>query len=695
MTHSEAACGVIPRNTVWRRRALTSSLGIEDDVTSTGKVDILFETAWPLSDPEGLITKFVAYESFRIKRDQYLHEMTGSLQDRLGVLLWYLSDYVRDRQGAFVVPLSAQQTAYLNSPAPLAGASPAVTIALQNFVARELPSHLNLHDPVLLREALYWWCVERAPGSKLETRLVTEDQVAALRYEEQWIGEDYPFNAFMTLFFNRHQQLHALDMNSSRDRAAFTHYLILYGFTQPHLLRFLPQETLRRVMRDQGVSNLSDRIFAKLAIADEPTAEEGRALRTRGADLLRRGGWAADGRFEENTFHSGECFERRRAFGPRIEPGIAVIGPIHKASGLGQAARLSYDVLAQVEQTKPTVRGFDLDNPAPVLEGQTQHEPYAGPRAINLIHLNAESIPLVFAYESRDIFESSYNIGFFFWELNQIPKCHRLALELLDEIWVASDYNREIYGRLTEKPVVNVGMAVEPLRELKPCARVFLGLDPARFVFIATFDSFSFIERKNPLGVLEAFAAAFPLGTEPVQLVLKTQNRGRVFDPYQIALWKRIDRVIRGDRRIIIVNETLDYRDLLVLKANCDCYISLHRSEGWGFGMIEAMQLGLPVIATAYSGNLEFCNDETAYLVDYDLVSVREDEYIFVERGSVWAQPNIETAASHMRAVAGDPWAAKMKGEAAANYVKANFSLRAIGQRYAARLAQLRPSLAQ
>ena len=179
-----------------------------------------------------------------------------------------------------------------------------------------------------------------------------------------------------------------------------------------------------------------------------------------------------------------------------------------------------------------------------------------------------------------------------------------------------------------------------------------------------------------------------------MQLLLKTQNRERVFDPYQVALWKRIDQAVQRDRRIMVINETLEYRGLLALKSACDCYVSLHRSEGWGFGMIEAMQLGLPVIATAYSGNLEFCTDDTAYLVDSDLISVREDEYIFVERGSVWARPNIVTAAAHMRTVALDPSAAKLKGANAASHVKANFSLRAIGQRYAARLTRVRLTLA-
>ena len=153
----------------------SSSFDLDGDrVDLRGRADAMFDAANPAEDPEGLITKFVAYESYRIKREQHVFEMVGTVQDRLGVLFWYLTDYVRDRQGGYLVPLSARQLAYLNSPAPLAGASPAVTVALYNFVARDLPSHLNLLDPKVLREALYWWCVERAPRSRFEDRLVTE-----------------------------------------------------------------------------------------------------------------------------------------------------------------------------------------------------------------------------------------------------------------------------------------------------------------------------------------------------------------------------------------------------------------------------------------------------------------------------------------------------------------------------------------
>ena len=657
-------------------------------------LSILFETANPKADPEGLITNFIAYESFRMKKEGFEFDMIGSLQDRLRVLLWYLSDYVRDRQFSFAVPLSARQIAYLNSPAPLAGVSPSITIALQNFVSREIPGYLNLQEPEGTIEAVYWWCIVRAPRSRFEDCLVTPEQISLLSAEQQFLGEEYPVNVFMSIFFRHHSELNSLDLKSPRDRAAYFYYLVLLGFTKPYILRFLPADALRRTlnMETRGAS-VFDQVLACHALMRAGPIE-GSKLRERGMEILHEAGYSFNrDRGSVGSSDAGECFVGRRTFAPYVERGILLIGPIRKTSGLGQATRLSYEILRKVEITPPSALAFDLDNPAPVGFASDQElVTFRNRREINLLHLNAETVPLAYAFEQREIFASSYNIGFFFWELNMIPKCHRLALELLDEIWVSSEYNREIYSRFTQRPVINVGMAIEPLPKISLIDRETLGLLPDSFVFLTTFDSFSFVERKNPLGVLNAFKSAFPLGTEKVQLVLKTQNRSRVFDPYQMELWKRICNAIKSDRRIVLINETYKYSDLIALKSACDCYVSLHRSEGWGFGMIEAMQLGRPVIATAYSGNMEFCNAATAYLVDYDLISVREDQYIFVEAGSHWADPDIEQAATYMRAAVADPIAARAKGVAAAEDVQTRFSLDAIGRRYAARLRHLRTS---
>jgi glycosyltransferase involved in cell wall biosynthesis len=116
-------------------------------------------------------------------------------------------------------------------------------------------------------------------------------------------------------------------------------------------------------------------------------------------------------------------------------------------------------------------------------------------------------------------------------------------------------------------------------------------------VFLVAFDSYSFVQRKNPVGVLEAFRKAFPNG-ENVRLIVKTQNRDNISGAVQARIWQNVEAICARDSRIVVMNETLSYDKLLELKAGVDCYISLHKSEGFGFGMLEAMNLKVPVVCT-------------------------------------------------------------------------------------------------
>jgi len=209
-------------------------------------------------------------------------------------------------------------------------------------------------------------------------------------------------------------------------------------------------------------------------------------------------------------------------------------------------------------------------------------------------------------------------------------------------------------------------------------------------VFMTTFDTYSFISRKNPAATIRAFLAAFGHGAAEVRLIIKTHNLTAVLgEPNARKLVAEIQDLVARDERIILIDQTLPYADLLALKAACDCYVSLHRSEGWGFGALEAMQLGLPVIATAFSGNLEFCTPETAYNVPSRPVYLKPNDYIFVQPGDVWAEPDEAAAAAMMQAVIDDPLAAKAKGMAAKAFVGAHFSQEAVGIRYRARLMEI------
>ena len=681
---------------------------------------------YALPDGDGLITAYLAYECFRNRVTEHL-DLDGGLTEHLKIVDWYLNGYFGLRQRR--LPLSARQAAFLNAPLPVLDFACDISVISHSFIRRELGQQVNLNDRKQALEAVYWWCTERAPAMQFERALVPDYYVELmneLEASQRWLP--FHLNYFATRYYDTHPELHFMPIDRKAGRLGLLAYLVLQCGRQPHLVRFLPRDAVSRLFAPlPGAEDyiILDSIIALLPAAGgtdgasvlqaEPAAEAapatvsyfGRAsLNLSGARQIRQslmeaielGGYSLrSGRpIAVSTEHFGQCYDVHPAADePKPVPGIAVIGAMNVTSGLGQAARMSLKVLERLT-SDISIRNFAMDNPAPIgfaTENKTGYSDRS--RMINLIHLNAESIPLAFAYLPQTVYRESYNIGFFFWELNRIPPSQYLALSMLDEIWVASEYDREIYSRYTAIPITNVGMAVEAIPPGAPLPRSYFGLPEGVFVFLTTFDSFSFIERKNPLGVIKAFRAAFPIERHDVALVVKTQNRFKVDDAYQKKIWAQITQHANSDPRIIVINETFNYRELLSFKRLCNCYVSLHRSEGWGFGLIEAMQLGVPVIATGYSGNMDFCSDETCFLVEYDLIGPQPHEYIFVERDSQWAEPRIDSAAAHMRNVVQQRDQANSRAIAARLNVQASFSVEAISRRYGDRLEAIGAILGQ
>ena len=184
--------------------------------------------------------------------------------------------------------------------------------------------------------------------------------------------------------------------------------------------------------------------------------------------------------------------------------------------------------------------------------------------------------------------------------------------------------------------------------------------DPDRFTFLFVFDQFSVMERKNPTGVIEAFKKAFP---EPgkAQLIIKSINGDKRIEAQEKLRYASHDR-----SDIILVERYLSREELDGLMWNCDCYVSLHRSEGFGQTLAETMAIGKPVIATGYSGNLGFMTPDNSYLVDHTMTSVPPGSDPYPPTSS-WADPDIDQAAAYMREVFDEPEAAAARGRRAAD----------------------------
>ena len=337
---------------------------------------------------------------------------------------------------------------------------------------------------------------------------------------------------------------------------------------------------------------------------------------------------------------------------PGAQIGVNVVGFFRAEFGQGEAARRLVAGLGRAGIPYSTVTYDEIphrqDHPFEDVSAET-------PFATNILCLNAEHV-LAFARGSgSDIFEDHYSIGVWFWEASRFVDDLRPAFEYLDEIWVASKFVAQALSPETWRPIVTFPLPVEvpPPPEL---SRPEVGLPDDRFVFLFVFDFYSTIERKNPLGLIEAFKQAFGAGEGPV-LVLKTINGDK--KPGEHA---SVRRAI-GDRHdIVLVDGFVPPDRVRALTALSDCYVSLHRSEGFGLTIAEAMAYGKPAIATRYSGNLTFMDDENSYLVQCGTTTVPENTPPY-PAGAVWADPDIDEAARLMRHVYEHQDEARERGE--------------------------------
>jgi glycosyltransferase involved in cell wall biosynthesis len=363
--------------------------------------------------------------------------------------------------------------------------------------------------------------------------------------------------------------------------------------------------------------------------------------------------------------------------------GVNVVGFFRAEFGQGEAARRLVAALERtgLEYTTVTYERIPHRQEHPFLDRP------GDAFLSNVICLNPEHL-VQFALDSgRDLLRNRYSAGLWFWETSRFPKQFRHALDYVDEVWVASDFVGEAVRHETSKPVLTF-----PLPVLVPpppsLGRADLGLPEDAFVFLFVFDFFSTLQRKNPLGLIEAFTRAFP---EPGRalLYLKSINGSRA--PSDLA---RVREAATGRPDIVLSDGYVESDRLTALTALSDFYVSLHRSEGFGLTIAEAMAFGKPAIATGYSGNLEFMNGESSYLVPFT-ESTLDDAVGPYPAGTVWADPDLDEAARLMRHVVENPEEARERGRRGKAAVEEHQSLERASQFLADRLPQLERLLAE
>jgi glycosyltransferase involved in cell wall biosynthesis len=304
------------------------------------------------------------------------------------------------------------------------------------------------------------------------------------------------------------------------------------------------------------------------------------------------------------------------------------------------------------------------------------------PYDVTLLHMAPE--PLVeICYPLSGLWRRPgvYRVAVWYWELETAPPEWARHAELLSEVWAPTRFIHDALKKIMPIPVTPMlpGM-LPPVAPDLP--RAYFGLDPSQFLFLFLFDMASVFERKNPLAVLHAFRAAFG-GSADVQLAIKV-SRGAA-DPDNFARLKEAC----DEAGAVLIDRVLPREESYGLLNACDCYVSLHRSEGFGLTMAEAMFFGKPVIATGYSGNLDFMSPENSILVPYEKTPLPRD-YAVYRQGSLWAEPSVAAAAEAMRRVVDRAAEARALGEKGRRDVSALLSLEVYGRRMRERLEQIR-----
>ncbi|CAO3459835.1 glycosyltransferase family 4 protein [Azospirillum largimobile] len=407
------------------------------------------------------------------------------------------------------------------------------------------------------------------------------------------------------------------------------------------------------------------------ALLDSPVRHEGQVMTGLGYFYSRLGVPSAQ------TLSLSALCQRQHAPVVRHLPrtaqakGVNLFGYFDGGTGISRNALFSRDILKDA--------GFGVTMPMMTLPGH-----HAGEELypVNLIHFGLLGTPGDMLNHGLERFAGAYNIGFFLWETSALPRSAHLALEMMDELWTMSSFCVDTLAQHFTGPIHVVPNCVDE-RVLNATAGAQPKAEP--FTFYFCFDARSWYTRKNPLAVARAFQRAFPRESG-VRLVLRIRYRQTSRSVADLAHKLELDHLVEGDPRIIVRDRELSYADSLAEMRSCDAYVSLHRAEGFGYTMVEAMMMGKPVIASAYSANLDYMTDETAFLVGGQERYLESDEYLAVTPGARWFEPDVGLAAEAMRRVREDREEARRRAATGAAFVRSRFARPVLQELYAARL---------
>ncbi|WP_457797496.1 glycosyltransferase family 4 protein [Methylocystis sp. S23] len=600
------------------------------------------------------------------------YETTVSQEDYAAFLKYYIENHVR-RRGRLRAPLPAYDLALLNE-------GPDASSPLADSLAQKLLQCAPPEGADAFEKAYLWAAFESATFG-VEDCLVPEPHMDGLRCcEEADKGAPFPLSRFMRRFLCGNPFLKSLVSGGEAERRLAYLAVLLFATTNPHFLGFMPAAWVGRFLAGPNApfDETLRRVFGPLAFS---SADWRACLAAQGYDFRAR-------RFRFLSARGDRILSPAVFFSDDATVDVQLIGPFSRRLGISDSCRALARALERLD-VSTRFCDFTLDHPNAVRAQEETRAAALGRARVNILHLNLEETPGAFAY-LPDAFSGGHVIGMPYLETPRLGPSQLLGRSLVDEIWAASRFVAEAIGAPGKTQIV--GAASRPLQSIGRAAarnRAYAGIASADdFVFITACDALSGVHRKNPLGVVRAFLHAFP-DDGKAKLVVKAHSLGLVGDADERRVFEQIARIAAQCPRIVWMDRFLDDADHSALLEGADCLVSLHRAEGFGYHILEAMTVGTPVIATAYSGNMDFCDDATACLIPYAPVNIEHGQYHRASASQTWAEPDFTASVAAMRWMREDRAGRERMASVAKAHVEADFSLDAFARRIDRRLRQI------
>ena len=376
--------------------------------------------------------------------------------------------------------------------------------------------------------------------------------------------------------------------------------------------------------------------------------------------------------------------------------GVNLIGYARHALGIGEDLRSTVYALNSMKLNTAIINfqpGLDKSREENTLENRIQKEHRY---RTTIVCMTAEETIRYVMNEGITNLKDKYVIGYWPWELPNWPKSWIWAFDFVNEIWVSSNHIKESVVKETDKPVQVMPLCVDQegykisqqTNEERIKNRKLFNLNLNAIYICYSFDQNSYIDRKNPLDAIRSFQLAFPPYpsnevNNNVRLIIKTYPHKNISWE-----WQFLKEISKYDPRIEILEKNMSRVELLNFYGCCDIFLSLHRAEGYGRCLAEALQLGLDLIATDWSGNKDFCKGDLYYPVPYKLVPLKPLEYPYWQ-GQFWAEPDLYSAAKIVEEVVSKRMSEGIPSKEISLKYQRYFSAIQCGKRYKKRLEDL------